>query len=107
MLQINKFQTDNDGFLKNSSEWNKRFALQCAQSESIKMRGDHWQVIYFLREYYSKNQKSPAIRALVKALKEELGADKGTSLYLQSLFPESPAVQAAKIAGLPKPARCI
>ena len=107
MPDTSQFQIDKNGFLEDSNDWSEGFALQCAQSENIQMSDDHWQVIYFLRVYYSKNQKSPAIRALVKALKEELGTDKGTSLYLQSLFPESPAVQAAKIAGLPKPARCI
>jgi tRNA 2-thiouridine synthesizing protein E len=36
-----------------------------------------------------------------------LGEDKGNSLYLYTLFPKGPAKQATKIAGLPKPARCI
>jgi tRNA 2-thiouridine synthesizing protein E len=107
MPDINQFQIDKDGFLKNSNVWNEEFALQSANAESIKMSDDHWEVIYFLREYYSENKKSLAIRALVTALKKKFGPEKGNSLYLQSLFPESPAVQASKIAGLPKPTRCI
>ena len=34
-------------------------------------------------------------------LKERYGDKTGNSLYLQILFPISPAVQAAKLAGLP------
>ncbi|NQZ52475.1 MAG: TusE/DsrC/DsvC family sulfur relay protein, partial [Moritella sp.] len=50
---------------------------------------------------------SPAIRALVKAMAKKLGADKGNSIYLYKLFPKGPAKQATKIAGLPKPAKCL
>jgi len=43
----------------------------------------------------------------VKAMALKLGEDKGNSRYLYRLFPEGPAKQATKIAGLPKPAKCI
>ncbi|MGL4639372.1 MAG: TusE/DsrC/DsvC family sulfur relay protein, partial [Shewanella sp.] len=46
-------------------------------------------------------------RVLVKAIGQRLGPDKGNSKYLYTLFPNGPAKQATKIAGLPKPAKCI
>ncbi|MCF6776922.1 TusE/DsrC/DsvC family sulfur relay protein [Thiotrichales bacterium 19X7-9] len=101
------YPTDKDGFLLQLDLWDKSFAAQTAENEKIKLTEAHWEVIYFLRDFYQEYQTSPAIRALVKALKLKFGDKKGTSLYLQSLFPESPARQAAKIAGLPKPAKCI
>ena len=50
---------------------------------------------------------APAIRALVKAMEKQYGPEKGNSRYLYKLFPEGPAKQATKIAGLPKPVKCI
>ena len=37
----------------------------------------------------------------------EYGEEKGNSRYLQRLFPGGPAKQISKIAGLPKPVKCI
>ncbi|MCZ6459336.1 MAG: TusE/DsrC/DsvC family sulfur relay protein, partial [Gammaproteobacteria bacterium] len=37
----------------------------------------------------------------------QLGAEKGTSIYLLKLFPGSPAKLLAKIAGLPRPTNCL
>ena len=37
----------------------------------------------------------------------KLGADKGRSISLLSLFPGSPAKLGSKIAGLPKPDNCL
>ncbi|HAV2409472.1 TPA: TusE/DsrC/DsvC family sulfur relay protein, partial [Escherichia coli] len=50
---------------------------------------------------------SPAIRMLVKAMANKFGEEKGNSRYLYRLFPKGPAKQATKIAGLPKPVKCI
>jgi tRNA 2-thiouridine synthesizing protein E len=50
---------------------------------------------------------SPASRALVSLVRRELGADKGTSIYMMKLFQGSPARMANKIAGLPKPDNCL
>ena len=44
---------------------------------------------------------------LVKAMANKHGEEKGNSRYLFSLFPEGPAKQATKLAGLPKPAKCL
>ncbi|VEA72950.1 Sulfurtransferase TusE [Serratia rubidaea] len=44
---------------------------------------------------------------LVKAMAQKYGEEKGNSRYLYRLFPKGPAKQATKIAGLPKPVKCI
>jgi len=100
-------QTDRNGYLIDSSQWNEKIAVIIAQLEDIEMTEDHWQVVKYVRQFYEEFNTSPSIRPLVKYLKKVLDEDKSNSLYLQILFPEGPAKQATKIAGLPKPARCI
>jgi len=100
-------KTNTEGFLLNLTEWNELFAEKAAGLENIILTPEHWEVIYFIREFYHEYKTSPAIRALIKALKVSKSDEKWNSLQLQILFPESPAVQAAKIAGLPKPVKCI
>lgn len=103
-MQIN---TDNFGYLLNANEWNEDIAKALAQQEGIELTDAHWEVIYFVREFYQEYNTSPAIRMLVKAMAQKLGEDKGNSRYLQRLFPDGPAKQATKLAGLPKPAKCL
>lgn len=109
MLNINgiEVETDKDGYLLHSQQWNEDVAQAIAQLESIELTDAHWEVIYFVRDFYQEYNTSPAIRMLVKAIAEKLGADKDNSRYLQRLFPEGPAKQATKLAGLPKPAKCL
>ena len=109
MLNINgmEVETDKDGYLLNSQQWNEDVARAIALVESIELTDAHWEVIYFVRDFYQEYNTSPAIRMLVKAMAETLGVDKGNSRYLQRLFPEGPAKQATKLAGLPKPAKCL
>ena len=99
--------TDAQGYLLDSTLWSDELAAEIAQLETIIMTDEHWQVVYFVREFYEQFNTSPAIRALVKAMQNKYGKDKITSRYLYRLFPDGPAKQATKIAGLPKPARCI
>ncbi len=100
-------ETDAQGYLRNQQDWSEELAEVIAASEAIELSTDHWEVVNYVRKFYLEFDKSPSIRPLVKYLAQELGKDKGNSLYLQMLFPEGPAKQASKIAGLPKPARCI
>ncbi len=109
MLIVNNMtlETDAAGYLTDMSQWNEEVAKAIAQQENIVLTEAHWEVIYFVRQFYQEYHTSPAIRMLVKAMAEKLGAEKGNSRYLQRLFPEGPAKQATKLAGLPKPAKCL
>lgn len=99
--------TDAQGYLLDAKGWDVSLAAAIAELENITMSDEHWQVIYFVRDFYEQFNTSPAIRALVKAMQNKYGAEKINSRYLYRLFPDGPAKQATKIAGLPKPARCI
>lgn len=109
MLNVNQIQieTDVDGYLLDINQWNKDVAIAIAKLENIELTEAHWEVIDFVRGFYQEYNTSPAIRMLVKALALKLGTDKGNSRYLQRLFPDGPAKQATKLAGLPKPAKCL
>lgn len=98
---------DKDGYLLDGGQWNHVVAEALAIEEQIVLSQAHWEVIDFVRDFYQEYKTSPAIRMLVKAMADKLGADKGNSRYLQRLFPGGPAKQATKLAGLPKPAKCL
>lgn len=100
-------ETDQQGYLIDFTQWSEALAPSLAESDDIELTEAHWEVIRFVREFYLTYNTSPAIRALTKAMKAEFGAEKANSRYLYRLFPEGPAKQATKYAGLPKPARCI
>jgi len=98
---------DHEGFLRRLEDWTPAVAGQIAAAEQLELSDAHWEVIYLLRDYYREFDSSPAMRALVKYCGLKLGADRGRSIYLLSLFPGSPAKLGSKIAGLPKPANCL
>ncbi len=98
---------DKEGFLRDLGDWTPEIAEQIAHDENIQLGEAHWDIIEVLREYYRRFEASPANRALVKFAGQELGANKGRSIYLMSLFPGSPAKLGSKIAGLPKPDNCL
>lgn len=98
---------DLQGYLTNITDWTPDIALIIANNEKIQLTEAHWEVINYVRDFYFEYKTSPAIRILVKAIGQALGEQKGNSKYLYTLFPLGPAKQATKIAGLPKPAKCI
>lgn len=99
--------TDGDGFLEHYEEWNADIANAIATQENIVLAEAHWEILNLLREFYQQFEQSPAMRALVKYVGQQLGKDKGNSIYLLKLFPGSPAKIASKIAGLPRPENCL
>lgn len=99
--------TDAQGYLMNSADWQESLAPRLAEEEGIQLTEAHWEVVRFVRQFYQEFNTSPAIRMLVKAMAQKYGEEKGNSRYLYRLFPKGPAKQATKIAGLPKPVKCI
>lgn len=102
-----QYPTDESGYLKNLTDWSEELALKIAEKEQIRLTEEHWEIIWLVRDFYQEYKTSPAIRMLVKAMAQKFGEEKGNSRYLQRLFPDGPAKQATKIAGLPKPAKCL
>lgn len=98
---------DEEGYITTLSDWSQELAEEIARTENIEMTEEHWAVVNFLREYYDEYQIAPAVRVLIKAIKKEMGPEKGNNKYMYELFPYGPAKQACKIAGLPKPTGCV
>ncbi len=97
---------DKDGYLLDTTEWNREVAVQLACDSGVELTDEHWQILDLLRTFYQNFEHAPNQRPFVKYVANHLGKDKGNSLYLMKLFPESPAKLAAKIAGLPRPTNC-
>lgn len=101
------YETDAEGYLTDLNVWNPEIARAIAGNDDLALSDEHWQIIHFLREYYQEYGIAPSVRVLVKTIGQRLGEDKAKSSYLYRLFPEGPAKQACKYAGLPKPTGCV
>lgn len=101
-------QRNNEGFLENADQWSAPVAIDIAAESEILLTEKHWEIIELLRQFYKQHEISPpSNRLFVKAVKEQLGEDKGNSIYLMQLFPGTPAKTACRIAGLPRPTNCL
>lgn len=111
---------DADGYLINSSDWHPLVASALAAAAGISLQPVHWELMSFLQKFYQKYQIMPSRRALLKELADlpalqmqltllttKLSASTALEITLNELFAGSFAKQASKLAGLPKPARCI
>ena len=99
--------TEQNNYLDNLPQWSEDLALELAQTEGLSLANEHFEILMIARKFYADYGFSPSMRPLCKQVTAELGVDKGRSLYLNKLFPGSPAKIAAKLAGLPKPKNCI
>ncbi|MDR9426196.1 MAG: TusE/DsrC/DsvC family sulfur relay protein [Marinobacter sp.] len=101
-------QRNNEGFLEDANSWTPDVARLIAGESDIDLTENHWEIIGFLRDFYTEHEMSPpSNRLFVKAVKEKFGEDKGNSIYLMQLFPGTPAKTACRIAGLPRPTNCL
>ncbi|MAR92796.1 MAG: TusE/DsrC/DsvC family sulfur relay protein [Pseudomonadota bacterium] len=109
ILQLDDRQIplDKDGYLQKLTDWDESVAVALARAEGIQLSPAHWEILHLLQRFYQEFDHSPAMRILVKYVKQQLGEDKGNSIYLLQLFPGSPAKLAARIAGLPRPTNCL
>lgn len=100
-------EVDEDGYLTNLDDWTDGLAGHLASQDGLELTDAHWEVINFLRNYYQQYQIAPMIKILVKEIAKVMGPDKGNTKYLYQLFPDGPAKQACRYAGLPKPTGCV
>ena len=109
MLKVreHEFELSHDGYMLHREEWTEEVAAVIAGDEGIRLNDDHWDIIYFLREYYDEFQISPNVKVLVKEMKKVLADNTFSTKKMYDLFPKGPAFQGCRIAGLPKPTNCI
>ncbi|WP_404362454.1 TusE/DsrC/DsvC family sulfur relay protein [Marinobacter sp.] len=101
-------ERNSEGFLENPADWTPDLAVEIAREQNIELDESHFEIIRLLRSFYKRHDISPpSNRLFVKAVREELGEEKGNSIYLMQLFPGTPAKTACRIAGLPRPTNCL
>ena len=105
MSILSAIERDPEGFIKNKDEWSKEIAIAIALEQDIELTDVHWQVITLAQAIYHQYHTSPALRAILTAMKKQ-GIEL-SSIELAILFPGETAKLINKIAGLPKPVRCI
>jgi tRNA 2-thiouridine synthesizing protein E len=107
MIDSMPLETSADGFLRDAGLWNERVAEELARLNNIEISPAHWEILWFIRDYYFQYQHLPNARMFAAAIRKKLGEDKASSRYLQKLFPAGPLKYACKLAGLPKPPTCL
>lgn len=98
---------DKEGYLRHLDDWSEAAAGELANAEGLTLSAEHWDLINLIRAFYEKFEVSPAMRVLVKQVRQQFGEEQGNSIYLLKLFPGSPAKLLAKVAGLPRPTNCL
>ncbi len=99
--------TEQNNYLNDLPCWSENLALELGLKEGLALSKEQIEILIVARNFYADYGFSPSMRPLCKMVTAKLGANKGRSLYLNKLFPGSPAKLAAKLAGLPKPKNCI
>jgi tRNA 2-thiouridine synthesizing protein E len=99
--------TDEQGFLLDLEDWSEEFARALAQHDGIELYVDHWELIWYFRDYYAETQSVPTMRKMVMELGKLEGQHfrdrKGYEKHLYRLFPSDPVRAICKLAGLPMP----
>ena len=98
---------DEDGHLVDADDWSPTIAATLAEQCEIALGADHWRVLDAVRQFHAETGVSPSMRPLVRLVRERVGDDLASSIALLRLFPGSPAALVAKIAGLPRPDKCL
>ena len=88
-----------EGYLEDMDQWNENIAKEIASEIGIELTDKHFEVLNYLRE------KTEAGEALTIRKVGKSGITDIKGLY--KLFPKGPLKYSSKIAGIPKPARCV
>ena len=107
-FMINKVPvtTDDQGFLLDLNQWSEEFAEALAKHLQIDLYVDHWELIWYFREFYKERLVHPSMHQLVVTLGKRKGARfrdyKDYEQHIYSLFPTDPIHEICRLAGLPR-----
>lgn len=94
-----RVELDDDGYLKDSSQWSVEVATALADHDGLDLTEEHLRVIRVIQAYYQKHTVAPILTLVSK----ECGK---SYKELHRLFGTQPGKRAAKLAGLPKTSGC-
>ena len=49
------------GYLINLNDWSEAYVKRMAKQDGVKLYNDHWEIIFYFREYYHQNLVSPTM----------------------------------------------
>ena len=100
-------KTNEQGYLLNLDDWSEEFSSELAKRDGIELYVDHWELIWYFRDYFIENQSNPTMHTIVRTLGRIKGPrfhkQKEYEKHIYSLFPKDPIHQICKLAGLPMP----
>jgi tRNA 2-thiouridine synthesizing protein E len=99
-------ETNEQGFLSNLDDWSEDFAKTLASEDGLDLHVDHWELIWYFREYYDENQVNPTMHTMVTSLgpkNKQFHDQKAYEKHIYRLFPRDPVHELCKLSGLPMP----
>jgi tRNA 2-thiouridine synthesizing protein E len=100
-------ETDGQGVLLDPGDWSEEFARALAEHDGIELFVDHWELIWYFRDYYEESLTAPTMRRMVMDLGKREGARfrdrKAYEKHIYSLFHTDPVRSICRLAGLPMP----
>lgn len=100
-------ETDDEGYLTHMEDYSPALRDFMAKKMGLALTSEHIFIIETVQKYYNEYNTTPPMRGLIKLLQRSEYSDLASSVKLARLFPDGAAKSAAKLAGLPKPVKCI
>jgi tRNA 2-thiouridine synthesizing protein E len=93
--------TDSEGYLVDREQWSEEFAVAQARSEGLALTPAHWEVIRFLRDFYTEHGVQAQVRVMIRHFTHAWGPERGSNHRLHEMFPRGgPQKQGNRLAGL-------
>ncbi len=95
--------TDSEGYIQDMNQWSEDFARALAKEEGLGLSDEHWEVIYYIREYYEQHGVQAQVRDMIKHFADVWGPERGNNRYLHEIFPKGgPQKQGNRLGGIRK-----
>ena len=104
MVDGREVLTDSEGHLITPAQWTEGFAKALAASEGLTLNAKHWDVMRYLRDYFSRRGRQASVREMIRHFRSTWDAERGSNRYLHRLIPRGgPQKQGNRLAGLLRP----
>ena len=77
-----------------------------ARNDNLHLYTDHWELIYYFREYYLQNLETPTMHQMLMELTPNIKKFHNKKIYehhIYGLFKTDPIHELCKLSGLPMP----